>query len=138
MSQLKAFLKKNIKQPQEIEYIASERITEEIDGEIKPIKWIMKPISTQKNEEIIEACKNHKGELDMQLYSRYLATYCTIFPPIFSEELQKDWGISNPVELLKEILCIPSEYNNYCLKAQEICGFKTNKEKIELVDKAKN
>lgn len=59
---------------------------------------------------------------------------CTVFPDLNNAELQNDWGVAKPEELLGKML-IGGEFDDYMTEVFQVNGFKTED---ELVDDAKN
>ena len=59
---------------------------------------------------------------------------CTVFPDLSNAELQNDWGVAKPEELLGKLL-IGGEFDDYVTEVFQLNGFKTEN---ELVDEAKN
>ena len=109
----------------------------------KPVEWILKPVSSQIDEDLRKQAtitkKNTSGqsqlELDVNKYIGLLAVACTIYPNLNDANLQNSYAVMGADSLLKKML-LPGEYANYLLKVQEICGFD---QKIDnMIKQAKN
>ena len=107
------------------------------------MEWILKPVSSQIDEDLRKQStitkKNMSGqsqlELDVNKYIGLLAVACTVYPNLNDENLQNSYAVMGADSLLKKML-LPGEYANYLLKVQEICGFD---QKIDnMIKQAKN
>lgn len=139
---LKAFLKGNAVEQENVKFIASKRFV----GEDKePMEWEIKAITSQKAEDLQKACTRNipvpgrKGQftkdVDYGAYAAKLAVECTVFPNLNDKELQDSYKVMGGEALLKTML-LPGEYTDYLDKVQEINGF--GKDINDLVDEAKN
>ena len=63
-----------------------------------------------------------------------IAARCTVFPDLNSAELQDDWGVAKPEDLVGAML-IGGEFEDYIAEVLRVNGFKSES---ELVDEAKN
>lgn len=141
MSNLSCFMRKNVKESDIEEYVASKRFVDE-DG--KPVKWQLKCVPTSLDEQIRKDCTkvttNRRGQrtqdFDTDKYGEMLSVACTVYPNLNDAALQDDWGVKSGGELLKAMLSEPGEYNEYKLRVMEICGYNASME--ELVGEAKN
>lgn len=137
---LSGFLMENAEQFETVEYVASKRFKDK-DG--NPLKWVMKPITSEHNDELKKQCtkrimnpktKMYQNETDYTKYCDLLAVECTVVPDLKDAKLQNDWKVMGEVALLKKMLALPGEFVAYTSKAQEICGFDFDAE----VEEAKN
>ena len=130
---LSSFFRENAVKTEEVKYVVSTRF---VDKNKKPVEWILKPVSSQIDEDLRKQStitkKNMSGqsqlELDVNKYIGLLAVACTVYPNLNDENLQNSYAVMGADSLLKKML-LPGEYANYLLKVQEICGFdqKTDK-----------
>ncbi|MGV8153429.1 MAG: phage tail assembly chaperone [Alkaliphilus sp.] len=142
MSGLSAFLSENVVVEENIKFAASKRF---LDKDKNPMKWEIKSITSEEDEEIRRSCTKKvqvtgkRGqftkETDFDMYLGKLAVKCTVFPNLNDAELQNSYGVMGADKLLKKMLK-PGEYATYCEKIQEVNGFETTID--ELVEEAKN
>ena len=137
---LSSFFRENAVKTEEVKYVVSTRF---VDKNKKPVEWILKPVSSQIDEDLRKQStitkKNMSGqsqlELDVNKYIGLLAVACTVYPNLNDENLQNSYAVMGADSLLKKML-LPGEYANYLLKVQEICGFD---QKIDdMIKQAKN
>lgn len=135
MSDFSMFLKENVKPVEDVEYVASTRITDK-DG--KPVKWVLRPVSSKLDTEIKDSCVKIKGktrDFDMAAYQIKLCAAAVVFPNLKNVDLQDNYGVRGEEALLLELLPVAGEFNALFAKVQEIC----NPESLdELVDEVKN
>ena len=141
MSNLSAFMRSNVKTVENVHYAASPRITGE-DG--KPIEWEICCITADEYSRIRSACikqvqvpgkkSQFTQQLDTHTFQAKVAARCTVFPDLNSADLQNDWGVMTPHELLGKLLTA-GEFDDYVTECFQVNGFKTEG---ELVDEAKN
>lgn len=113
-----------------IEYVASKRFK---DKEGKPVAWKLRAITAKENDEIRKECykqvpivgkrNQYRQEFDTPKYLEQLAIKCVVDPNLKSVELQDFYHVMNEVDLLKEHLLKPAEYDNLVAKLQEINGY---------------
>lgn len=137
---LSSFFRENAVKTEEVKYVVSTRF---VDKNKKPVEWILRPVSSQTDEDLRKQStitkKNMSGqsqlELDVNKYIGLLAVACTVYPNLNDENLQNSYAVMGADSLLKKML-LPGEYANYLLKVQEICGFD---QKIDnMIKQAKN
>jgi len=139
---LKAFLKGNALEQENLKYIASKRF---LGADKKPIEWEIKALNSQEAEDLQKSCTKtvpvpgRKGqfqkEVDFNSYAAKLAVACTVEPNLNSQELQDSYKVMGAEAVLKAML-LPGEYTDYLAKVQEVNGF--NKDINDLVEEAKN
>lgn len=137
---LSSFFRENAIKTEEVKFVVSKRF---LDKKKEPIEWTIKPISSQRDEELRKQAtnrvKNKTGqiqtELDTNKYIGLLAVACTVYPNLNDANLQNSYNVMGADELLKNML-LPGEYANYLSKIQEICGFDQNVN--DMVQQAKN
>lgn len=142
MSGLRAFLRENALQDENVKYAASRRFVGE-DG--KPMEWEIKSITSEEDEALRRSCTvkvqvpgkrgQYAQETDYNKYLGRLASVCTVFPNLNDSELQDSYGVMGADKLLK-VMLKPGEYTDYLAKVQEVNGFDATMD--ELVDEAKN
>ena len=136
-----AFMRSNVAPITNHFYAASPRFKGE-DG--KPMAWEICCISADEYARIRAACikqvpipgkKNqYTQQLDTYAFQAKVCARCTVFPDLNNAELQNDWGVAKPEELLGKML-IGGEFDDYMTEVFQVNGFKTED---ELVDDAKN
>lgn len=135
MSDFSMFLKENVKPVEDIEYVASKRF---VDADGKPVKWILRPVTSKVENAIKEECIKFKAKernFDVAKYNIKICTAAVVFPNLKSVELQDNYGVMGEEALLLELLPIAGEFNALLAKVQEI----NDPESLdELVDEAKN
>lgn len=142
MNNLSGFLAQNAIKVENIKYVASKRFLGENK---KPIPWEIKAITSDEDDLLRKQCtkkvlipgkKNqYMQETDYPMYLAKLGATCTVFPNLFSVELQDSYSVKGEDILLKTMLN-PGEYSDYISKVQEVNGFEISME--ELVDEVKN
>ena len=125
MSNLSAFMHANVEQIENYKFAASPRFKGE-DG--KPMLWEICCISAD------EYARIRTQQLDSYAFQAKVCARCTVFPDLSNAELQNDWGVAKPEELLGKLL-IGGEFDDYVTEVFQLNGFKTEN---ELVDEAKN
>ena len=137
MSGLKAFLKQNKVEKENVKFAASKAFLDE-DG--KPIEWEIKPIKSRVAENIRAQCnkvvKGNKVQTDNAKFNRLFVAECTVFPNLNDAELQDSYGVMSAEELIQEMLDNDGEYQAYVKKCLEVSGY--NMSDAELVETAKN
>ena len=138
---LTAFMRSNVAQIDNHFYAASPRFKGE-DG--KPMLWEICCISADEYARIRSSCikqvplpgkKNqYTQQLDTYTFQAKVCARCTVFPDLNNAELQNDWGVAKPEELLGKML-IGGEFDDYMTEVFQVNGFKTED---ELVAEAKN
>ena len=141
MSNLSAFMRSNVEQVENAKFAPSPRFKGE-DG--KPMEWEIRCIPADDYARIRSACikqvqvpgkKNQfTQQLDTYAFQAKVCARCTVFPDLSNAELQNDWGVAKPEELLGKLL-IGGEFDDYVTEVFQLNGFKTEN---ELVDEAKN
>ena len=143
MSNLKLFMKKN-KQVRENEKFA---VTKDlVDENGNALEWEIKPITTKENERIQNECiqeipiKGQRGQFRQKLntskYGQKLIVASVVFPDLNNAELQDSYGVTNPEDLILEMIDNPGEFATFQKFITEYNGFTTSFE--EEVDEAKN
>lgn len=141
MSNLSAFMRSNVEQIENHRFAPSPRFKGE-DGE--PLEWEICCISADEYARIRSSCirqvpvpgkKNQfTAQLDTYAFQAKVCARCTVFPDLNSAELQNDWGVTKPEDLIGKLL-IGGEFEDYMAEVFQINGFKTENEQV---DDAKN
>ena len=139
MSDLKAFLRENVKEVANVKYVASKRIIDKKN----PVEWEIRCITNDENDKLRDSCtkevRGRKGifrsSLNTTDYLAKMAVRCTVYPDLNDAALQDSYGVKTPEALLKKILNI-AEYQDYVDKIQEVNGFDLTFE--DKVDEVKN
>ena len=135
-----AFLKQNVKQPENEKLAISERI---LDKEGNAIKWEIKSLSNQKDDELrkrhTKSVKQKNGvytpTLDSTAYMKDLAVNSVVFPNLHDKVTQESWGVMDAGELI-DCLLKPGEYNELLKEVQRVNGWDV--EIKEVVEEVKN
>lgn len=140
---LRAFLAENAAKPENVKYVASQRMIDPETG--KPAEWEIRCLTSAEDEELRRASirrvpvpgrKNQfTSEIDMNTYLGKLAVAATVSPPLDSVELQDSYGVKGAENLIKKMLTA-GEYADYQTRVQQVCGFETTLQ--DEVDEAKN
>ena len=102
MSNIQYFFRENNKQPERKKYIATNRFR---DDEGKPIEWELKPIPTDRIEEIKDQTKFYQDTDKMMGRFAMEVTVASIaFPPLRDQKLQDSYGVKDPEKLLCKLL----------------------------------
>lgn len=141
MNNLSAFMQSNVERIENHFFSASPRFRGE-DG--KPVLWELRCISADEYSRIRSSCikqipvpgkKNqYTQQLDTYAFQAKVCARCTVFPDLNNAELQNDWGVTKPEELIGKLL-IGGEFDDYVAEVFQLNGFKTES---ELVEEAKN
>ena len=141
MRNLSAFLHANVEQIETYTFAASPLFMLE-DCKLMLCEFCC--ISADESARIRNSCVRQvpvpgkKGQYTQQLdsyaFQAKVCARCTVFPDLSNAELQNDWGVAKPEELLGKLL-IGGEFDDYVTEVFQLNGFKTEN---ELVDEAKN
>lgn len=141
MSQFTRFMKQNKQARTDVMYVATKSIKDE-NGE--PIPWKLRPITTVENEAIKDDCttevkvKSHmfRPKLDTSKYMAMLICASVVEPNLHNAELQDSYNVKSNIDLLREMIDDPREYNELTLFVQKLNGFDIDFE--EMSNQAKN
>lgn len=124
---LSYFYKENKKEPEPINYVASENF---VDGNGNPIPWQIRPVTAKEEAAIRKNCTDRKTDrrtgvinetFDDVRYTQALTVQGVVFPNLFDRDLQKTYGASAAVDLLIEMLT-SGELQSLALKVIEVSG----------------
>ena len=135
-----AFLKQNVKQPENERLAVSERIT---DAEGKAIEWEIKSLSNQQDDELrkkhTKTTKQRNGAyiptLDTTAYLKDLAVNSVVFPNLHDKLTQESWQVMDAGGLI-DCLLKPGEYNELLKEVQKVNGWDVDIK--EVVEEVKN
>lgn len=138
MSGLQAFFKKNKKEKELVNYVASKDF---VDEKGNPIAWKIQPLKSKQADQIRNECteiqeKGKRVMVDNAKFNRMMAAACTVYPDLNDKVLQDSYGVRGAEDLIQELLENDGEYQAYCKKVLEVSGYKVTDE--ELVEQAKN
>lgn len=137
-----AFFKEKAKRPENIKVAVSDRF---VDENGKPLEWELQAISAKEDDEIKAECTKtvvlpgKKDQYTMQMdgieYIARLTAACVKYPDLYNAELQDNYKVKTPVDLLGAML-LPGEKTELTKKVQALCGYESpmNTE----IQKAKN
>jgi hypothetical protein len=135
MGNLSLFLKSNKKQRETALYKATASLVDE-NGE--PLDWVIRPVTTEENEEIREASMYDDGgkyRLNVGEYTAKLLALSVAEPNLYSAELQDSYGVKTPEALLRAMIDNPGEYNAFADFVRRFNSFPTFKENVEAAKK---
>jgi len=135
------FMKGKAAQLPEEEVIVSRRF---VDDKGKPVPFTLRALPVERVEQLQDECmrpvksKQRRGEreLDAKRFAARLGIESTIYPAFRAPELLQSYGVTDPVDVVKQVLSLPGEYAEWINAVQRINGFDEDFE--ELVDDAKN
>lgn len=141
---LSAFMKGNVKLPENVKYAATSRITDPATG--KPMEWEIKALPSGTIAKLRESCSRmvrlpvkktfYTQQTDQEKYMEALAVESTVFPDLNDAALQDSYGVMGAEALLHALLCVGGEYDDYVAKVTEVNGYEPDMD--ELKDNAKN
>ncbi len=136
MQTLRAFMKGETKQKENVKVVVSDRFQDENGN---PIEWEIRLIPSKEDEEIRRSCtrkvtgqkKGKTEEFDSNKYVLKIACAATVYPDLKNKELQDSYGVFDEVSLLQELL-FAGELNAYLDMVEKINGYtKTLSEKVD-------
>ncbi len=98
------------------------------------VKWKLRPLKTEEEEEIRESAMeitDGQYRLNRKKYIEKLVTASVIYPNLLDARLQDSYNAKTPETLLKRIVSVPGEYTALCRLVQEKNGFTSLKEDVE-------
>lgn len=137
MGNLSAFMRANVEQVANYRFSPSPRFKGK-DGQ--PEQWEIRCIPADEYARIRSDCirqvqvpgkKNQfTQQLDTYAFQAKVCARCTVYPALDSAELQNDWGVAKPEDLLGKLL-IGGEFDDYVGEVFRLNGFKTEEEQVE-------
>lgn len=136
---LSRFLKGNKKVKENTTFKPTASLTDE-SGE--PLEFVIKPISTRENNDIMESCTIEvpvTGKPDQTrskfLRFKYMAKFAAasvVEPDLYDAELQDAYGVKTPEDLIQELIDDPGEFTQFYEFISKFNGFdKTINDDIE-------
>lgn len=143
MSNLSLFLKKNKKVKENVKYAATKSL---VDEKGNPLEWEFRAISTRENDDIRDSCTleipitgktgMYRTKINYAKYNAKVIAAAVVYPDLYSKELQDDYGVTTPEDLIREMVDDLGEYNDLLAFVQKHNGFSTGLEGD--VEEAKN
>ena len=143
MSSMSMFFKQNKIAKENTFFPATKSLCDE-NG--KPLEWEIKPLSTKEDEKIRDACtlevpipgkpNMYRNRVDTSKYIARLISASVVFPDLYNAELQDDYGVSTPEDLIKEMVDDPGEYTAFMAFIQKFNNFNITLQ--DDIDEAKN
>ncbi|MCJ7834560.1 hypothetical protein MUB23_04015 [Cuneatibacter sp. NSJ-177] len=143
MSKFTRFLKQNKMTKANAFYPATKSL---VDEQGKPLQWEIRALSTREDEAIREACMKeipipgkphmYRPKLDSNKYLAKMVAESVVCPNLYDAELQDSYGVTNPEDLVREMVDNPGEYQDLAAFVQNFSGFDVSME--QKVDEAKN
>lgn len=124
MGKLQAFFMENADGREiKIDFVVSKRFKDE---EGNPIPWKLAALMPHEMEEIRKASttmdlKTKTFDFDSELYQKNLMCMSVVYPELDDAELQDNYGVSTPADLLVKMLN-GGEYNRLSAKVNDING----------------
>lgn len=143
MSNLKFFLKDNVEKIDNVKYTPTTRIK---DDKGVPIEWEFRVLTTTELETIKTSSTKYirtgkKNQVTPQLntaeFTAKMISSCTIFPNLLDKNLQNSYGVLEPEQLLKAILCVPGEYDQLSNFIMSLNGYNTDDDD-DIIQEIKN
>lgn len=140
METVKGFLRQNKRVRENAKCSLSDAF---LSSEGKPLEWELKPVTTEENNDIIDACtyeavtkKGIETRLKIGKYNALLVASAVVYPDLYSAELQDSYGVTKPEELILKMLDSPADFNAALELVTKISGLEKMLE--DKVDEAKN
>ena len=143
MSTLQQFFKRNKIEKPNVFYAATKSLCDE-DGQ--PLKWEIQRLTTKEDEKLRDSCTTeiqipgkpgmYRNKLDGNAYSAKVIAASVVFPDLFNAELQDEYGVKTPEDLIKEMVDDSGEYMAFMAFVQKFNGFNITLQ--EDIDTAKN
>jgi hypothetical protein len=137
-----AFFKEKVKRPENIKVVLSDRF---VDEKGKPLEWEIQAINAKEDDEIKAECTKSvmipgkKDQYTMQMdgieYIAKLTAACVKYPDLYDAELQDNYKVKTPVDLLGTML-LPGEKTELTKIVQKLCGYEPSMNTE--IQKAKN
>lgn len=111
-----------------------------------PLNWEFRHITSKENEELRESCTAevpvpgkmglYRPKMKSSLYIQKMIIASVVMPDLYDAELQDDYGVKTPEDLLLALVDDPGEYNDLAAYVQKFQGFDVPFD--EKVEEAKN
>lgn len=143
MSKFKSFMKANKKVKENALHPVTKSLCDENGA---PLNWEFRHITSKENEEIRESCTAeipvpgktglYRPKMKSSLYIQKMIIASVVMPDLYDAELQDDYGVKTPEDLLLALVDDPGEYNDLAAYVQKFQGFDVPFD--EKVEEAKN
>ncbi|MDO4765153.1 MAG: phage portal protein [Eubacteriales bacterium] len=141
MGKLQAFFREHAGSREvKVDFVVSKRFKDEHGN---PIPWKLAALMPHEMDEIRKASttmdlKTKTVDFDSELYQKNLMCLSVVYPDLENAELQDNYGVSTPAELLTKMLN-GGEYSRLLAKVNELNGGDIEEDYIkEKKDEAKN
>lgn len=140
MDTVKGFLKQNKKSKENIKVALSKEF---LDDSGNALEWELRAITTEENNDIIDACtyevKTRSGvetKLRAGKYNALLLASSVVYPDLYNKELQDSYEVKKPEDLILKMLDSPADFS----KALEIVSKLSGLDELleDKVEEAKN
>lgn len=138
MSNFTRFFKQNKIKRENTNYVVTKSL---VDENGKPLEWEIKPLTTEEDEKIRDACmyevqeagkkNSFKQKFNVTKYICKMLCACVVYPNLHDKELQDSYGVMTPEDLLKAIVDNPAEYDAFASFVQEYNGNTSLETKVE-------
>jgi len=138
MSNLRGFFKSEKAVKKNAQYAVSKEFKDEKG---KPLKWVIKPITTKENNALREECTveipitGRRGQYRQKFnYDKYLIRLLcesVVEPNLNAKELQDDYGVMCAEDLIVEMVDNVSEFNDFVSFVNDFNDFTDINDKVE-------
>lgn len=147
MSSLDQFLNAIVDEPTAVKHVASKRIKDATTG--KPLAWTIQPLDEESYRRLRSACQNQAmvNKDGRRLFDQAkftdnfttkLAVACTADPDLNNAALQDKYKVKDAENLLRKMLGLQGEMDNYIKRVQEVNGFESLDFFVAQEEEAKN
>lgn len=140
MNDFNRFFKQNKIKRDNTKYAVTKSL---VDEKGNPLEWTIKPLTTEEDENIRNACiyeeqevgkrNSYKQKFNATKYICKMLCACVLEPNLYNKELQDSYGVMTPEDLLKAMVDNPTEYDNFVNFVQEFNGTTSLSDKVEEV-----
>lgn len=141
MGNFKQFFKEN-KIAEENRFFAPTKSLVDENGE--PLKWEFQKLTSKEMDALRDRFTKevpvpgkpgmYRSKVDINAMNRWMVVESVVYPDLNSEELQDNYGVKFPDELLMEMVDDPGENTNLIRFVSELNGFSLE----EMVEEVKN
>jgi len=110
------------------------------------LMWEIRGLTTKEDEKIRDSCTSevpitgkpgmYRNKIRTSEYIGKLIVASVVFPDLYNAELQDDYDVKTPEDLVKELIDDPGEYSALMLFIQQFNGFNVTLQ--EEIDEIKN
>lgn len=142
MSEFSRFMKANKVVKENGEYAPTASL---VDDNGDPLKWEFKHITSKENEAMRDSCtvdvqitgkpNAFRPKLNTSKYLTKMIVSSAVYPNLYNKELQDDYGVMTPEDLLYALVDDAGEYQDLSVWMQQFQGFsKSLDESVEEVE----